>query len=119
MRVPFGAAVSLFPAVAGHRDLAPGQGGELGIQAGLVALDDQQVVGTAPGQVFGVAALGMQRVGGDDRAGDVFYPVQHSGEHGNLVRFGAHLHLAQHHAMGVIQGCQQVAAVFAAVPRAA
>jgi hypothetical protein len=38
---PLGAAVAAFPLVIGHRNLPPGQGGELGVQAGLVALDDQ------------------------------------------------------------------------------
>ena len=46
-------------------------------------LDDEQVVRAAPGQVGGVVALGMQRIGGDDRAGDV-HAVQQGGEHGDL-----------------------------------
>lgn len=37
--------------VAGEGYLAPGQGGELGVQAGLIALDGEQVVRAAPGQV--------------------------------------------------------------------
>jgi hypothetical protein len=40
---PLGAAVPAFPLGIGDRDVVPGQGGELGVQAGLVALDDQQV----------------------------------------------------------------------------
>ena len=38
---PLGAAVPAFPLVVGDRDVAPGQGGELGVQAGLVALDQE------------------------------------------------------------------------------
>jgi hypothetical protein len=68
---PLGAAMAAFPLVVGHRQVAPGQGGELGAQAGLVALDDQQVVRVAAVQVFGVGMLGVQSVGGDDRAGDL------------------------------------------------
>ena len=88
------------------------------MQAGLVALDDQQVVRAAPGQVGGVGALGVQRIGGDDRAGDVD-AVQQRGEHGNLVGLGAHLHLAQHHAVSMVEGGEQVPAVLAAVAGAA
>jgi hypothetical protein len=55
---PLGAAVPAFGLGIGDRNLAPGQGGELGVQAGLVALDDQQVVGAAPGKVDGVVTLG-------------------------------------------------------------
>ena len=36
---PFGTAVAPFAGVMSDRDLPPGQGGELGVQAGLVALD--------------------------------------------------------------------------------
>jgi hypothetical protein len=66
------------------RHVTPGQGGELGVQAGLVALDDQQVVRAAPGQVGGVLTLGVQSIGGDDRTGDV-QAVQQLGEQGDLV----------------------------------
>jgi hypothetical protein len=53
----------------GDRDLAPGQGRELGKQARLVALDGEQEMRAAAGQVGGVATLGVHRIGGDDRAG--------------------------------------------------
>jgi hypothetical protein len=46
---PLGAAVPAFPLGIGGRHVAPGQGSELGVQAGLVALDDQQVVRASPG----------------------------------------------------------------------
>ncbi len=61
----------------------------------------------APGQVGGVAALGVHRIGRDDRAGDV-YAVQQHREHRDLVRLGSHFHLAQDGAMGMIEGSQQV-----------
>jgi hypothetical protein len=47
--------------LAGDRDLAPGQGRELGVQAGLVALDGEQVVRVAPGQVVSVAGRHLTR----------------------------------------------------------
>jgi len=58
----------LQPAVAfaaGHvnrRDVAPWQGLELGVQGGLIALDREQVVRAAAGQILGVPALGVQGV---------------------------------------------------------
>jgi hypothetical protein len=113
-----GAAMAAFPLVVGHRHVAPGHSGELGVQAGLVALDDKQVVRAALVQVGGVAVLGVQGIGGDDGPCDV-HPVQQRGEHGNFVGLGSHLHLAQHRAMGMIERRQQVAAVLPAVPGAA
>ena len=104
--------------VAGDRHLAPGQGLELGVQAGLVALDDQQVVGATPGQVGGMFPLGMQRVGGNDRTGDI-ETVQQRAEHGDLVGLGVHLHLAQDRALRMVEGGEQVAAALAAVTRSA
>ena len=69
---PLGAAVAAVVLDIGSRYLAPGQGGELGVQAGLVALDGDQVVRAALNeQVLGVRALGMQRVRGNHRAGEV------------------------------------------------
>ena len=38
---PLAAAVPAFPLVTGHRHVTPGQRGELGVQAGLVALDQE------------------------------------------------------------------------------
>jgi hypothetical protein len=113
-----GAAVPAFPLGAGDWHVAPGEGGELGVQAGLVALDDQQVVRSAAVQVSGVGALGVQRVGGDDRAGDLD-TVQQRAEHRDLVGLGGHVHLPEHHAMGMVKGGKQVTAVLAAMARAA
>ena len=115
---PFGAAVAAFPLVIRFRHVAPGQGGKLGVQAGLVALDDQQVVRAAPGQEGGVLALGVQSIGGDDRIGDV-QAAQQRGEHGDLVGLGTHLHLAQHRAMSMVIGGEQVTAVLLPVAGAA
>jgi hypothetical protein len=44
---------------------------QLAVQAGLVALDREHVVHTPANEIFGVAVLGVQRIGGDDRTGDV------------------------------------------------
>jgi hypothetical protein len=41
------------------RDLGPGQGTQLGVQGGLVALDDEQVPAPVAVQVPGVDALGV------------------------------------------------------------
>ena len=76
-------------------------------------LDGEQVMGAAAGQVGGVAALGVHGVRGDDRTGDVDAVQQH-GEPGNLIRFDAHLHLAQDGAVSMIQGSQQVITGFPA-----
>jgi len=63
--------VAALAGLAGYRDLPPGQGCELGEQAGLVALDGEHVVRTAAGQIVSMTALGVHRVGGDDRTGDL------------------------------------------------
>jgi hypothetical protein len=81
-------------------------------------LDDQQVVRAAPGQVSGVRALGVQRVGSDDCIGDV-RPVQQRGEHRDLVGLGVHVHLAQHYAAGMVKGGEQMTAVLFAMAGAA
>ena len=65
------APVAMVAGAVHHRDLPPRQPGELGVQTGLVGLDDQQVVGAAVDQEAGVVALGVQRVGGDQRTGKV------------------------------------------------
>ena len=81
-------------------------------------LDDQQIVRSATVQVGGVLPLGVQRIGGDDRIGDLD-AVQQGGEQGDLIGLGAHVYLAKHHAMAMIEGSEQVTAAFAAVPRPA
>ena len=76
-------------------------------------LDGEQEMRAAPGQVGGVATLGVHRIGRDDRARDVD-ASQQDGEHGNFVGLRSHLHLAQDGAMGMIEGSQQVIAGFPA-----
>jgi hypothetical protein len=66
-------------------------------------------VRAAPGEVAGVLALGMQSVRGDNGVLDV-QAVQQCGEHRDFVGLGAHLHLTQHHAMGLVERGEQVAA---------
>lgn len=61
------AAVAL-PVTGG--DVAPGQVLDLGVQAGLVLLHDQDVMGALAGdQELGVFALGVQGIGGDHGSG--------------------------------------------------
>jgi hypothetical protein len=48
------AAVAMIAGAVHRRDLPPRQLGELGVQAGLVGLDDQQVLGAAVDQEPGV-----------------------------------------------------------------
>src|SRR5690606_8371231 len=50
------AVASVFDAVT-VRDGSPGQGGQLGVQVGLVAFDGQDPVGAAFGEVVDVIAL--------------------------------------------------------------
>src|SRR5262249_56040376 len=61
-----------------------GGGGEGGVQGGLVALDRDHMVRPAPGQVAGVLALGVPRVGGDHRTGDLD-AVQQGSEQGDSL----------------------------------
>ena len=99
---PLGPAVRPVVLDVGGRDLAPRQPGELGMQAGLVALDGDQVMRAAlPGQVLGVGALGVHRVCGDHRPGQVD-AVQQRREHRDLVRLRLDIDLAQDHAAGVV-----------------
>ena len=72
-------------------------------------LDGEQEMRAAPGQVGGVATLGVHRIGCDDRAGDV-YAVQQEREHRDLVRLRADFDLAQDGTMSMIEGSQQVIA---------
>jgi hypothetical protein len=112
------AAVTAAAGVAGDRHLAPGQGLEQGVQAGLVAFDGEDVVRAAAGRVAGVLALGVQRVGGDDRPADGD-AVQQRGQHRDFVGLRLDPNLAQHHAVGVVQGGEEVPAILAASGRAA
>jgi hypothetical protein len=81
-------------------------------------LDRDHIVRAAPGKVAGVLALGVQGLRGDDRVGD-FQAVQQLSEHRDLIGLGPHLHLAQHHAPGLVERREQVTAALVVVPRAA
>jgi len=100
------AAVAGLSGAAGDRHRAPGQGLELGVQAGLAAFDGEDVARAAAGQVAGVPALGVQRAGGDDRPADGD-AVQQRGQHRDLAGLRLDPNLAQHHAAVVVQGGQQ------------
>jgi hypothetical protein len=103
-----GAAVAAVAGVVGDGDLAPGQGGELVVQAGLVGLDDQQVGGVLVGdQPVGVLTLGVHGVGGQDPPGQV-QALQQRLEPGDLVGLGVDVDLGQDAAAGVVHRGQQV-----------
>ena len=113
---PLRAPVAPLAGGMSDRDLAPGQLSELGVQAGLVALDREQVMRAALGdQVLRVAALGVHGVRGDHRPGHADV-VRQGGEHGDLVRFRLHVHLSQDRAMSVIERGQQMPARTAGQP---
>lgn len=82
-----GAAVAGAPGAALERDVLPRQGLQLLAQVLLVAFDDRDVVGPATEEVAGVFALGVQRVAGDDRPGEVGDGVQQRLEAGELFGF--------------------------------
>ena len=77
------------------------------MQCWPVAFDDEYVVRAAFVHIEGVAVLGVQRVGGDHRAGDV-ETVQQRGEHGDFVRLRVDLGLAQHDARTVVERGEQM-----------
>ena len=77
-------------------------------------LDGQDVMrATLSDQVAGVLALGVQRIGGDDRPGQGD-PVQQHGQHRDLVGLGLHIDLAQDYAMRMVERREQVPAGFCA-----
>ena len=78
------------------RDVPPGQVLDLGVQAWLVLLHDQDVMRLLlRDQELGVIALGMQRVGGDDAPGQV-QGLQQRREPGDLVGLAVHAGLGEH-----------------------
>jgi len=83
------AAVALVAGAVHDRDGPPRQPGQLAVQGWLVGLDDQQVLGAAVDQEAGVVALGVQRVGGDQRTGKV-QALKQRLERGDLVAGGGH-----------------------------
>ena len=68
----------------GDGHLGPGQSFQLGQERRQVAFDRQQVVRATAGEVADMAPLGVQRVGGDDRPGDV-HAVQQRAERVDLI----------------------------------
>jgi hypothetical protein len=87
------AAVGVLAGAVHHRDLPPRQADELGVQTGLVGLDDQQVAGAALDQEAGVVASGVHSVGGNNRTGKIQVGQQRL-ELGDLAAGGGHLALA-------------------------
>lgn len=96
-------------------DLFPGHGPQLTVQAGLVALGDEDVVRAEPAQVAGVGTVGVKCVGGDDRAGDV-QAIQQRGKSVDLIGLCVHRGLSQDSAGLLVQSSEQVhrAAIVAA-----
>jgi len=89
-------------------DAAPGQVLELSVQARLVLLHNQDVVGFLRGdQELGVLALGMQGVRSDDAPGQVQW-LQQRGELGDLVGLVIHADLGEHRTGSLIGDRQQV-----------
>lgn len=89
------------------RDVAPGQPGQLGAQFRAVVFDDEYIVAAALVQVGRVAVLGVQRIGGDDGAGEID-PIQQWREGGDLVALVVDLGLAQHDTAGVFERGEQM-----------
>lgn len=88
-----------------ERDVPPGQLCDLGIQAGMVLLDDSHVVGTTADQIGAVIALGMQGIGGQYGILQVEWAQQRL-EGGDFVALGSDLTLGQDHAVVVRRGQQ-------------
>jgi hypothetical protein len=102
------AAVAAVTGTVQHGDAVPGQAGAAGQQGRLVGLDHQQVVRLFLGhQELGSLRVGLERVGGDDHAGEVEIGQQRPNA-GDLLRGAADLVLGQHHAAGVVHRRQQV-----------
>ena len=100
----------------GH--LRPGQSGQRRAQRRLVALDGEQVVGSAVVQIVRVRALAVQGIGGDHEVAQVRHGVQDGGERGQLVS-AAHFGLGQRQALGVIEDRDQLGLSTVAVAGAA
>jgi hypothetical protein len=92
----------------GDRDVPPGQVLDLGVQAGLVLLDHQDVMGPlAADKEPGVLALGVQGTGGDDAPCQV-QRLEPRREPGDLVGLAVHPDLAEHNTTALIEGGQKV-----------
>src|SRR5258708_3221925 len=105
--VLFAAVAAVVLPVTGG-DVAPGQVLDLGIQAGLVLLHDQDVMSVlVRDQELGVITLGMQRVCGDHAPGQV-QVVQQGGELGDLIGLAVHTDLPEAGASLLIDDRQQM-----------
>jgi hypothetical protein len=113
-----GASVTVFGAAVQDGDVFPGKGFQLRVQAGLVGLDGEDVVAAGLDDGLGGLPLAVQRVGGDDRVGDVDR-VEKCSQHGDLVGLGSDGELGEHGAGGLAQSAQQVHQVPGRVARAA
>ena len=100
-------AVALVVGDVDSGDVFPRQRFQFAVQAGLVALHGQYVVRAAAVQVLGVAVLGMQRVGGDDRTGDV-QTVEQRGESRYFIGLSIHDRLGEHRAVGDVERGKQM-----------
>jgi hypothetical protein len=101
-------AVATVTGAIQHGNTVPGQAGAARQQGRLVGLDDKQVVGLLVGdQELGSLRVGLQRVGGDHRPGQVEWGQQWL-EGGDVLGRAADLALGQHRAAGVVHRRQQV-----------
>jgi hypothetical protein len=86
-----------------------GQRLELVEQAGLIALDGEQVVGPAlEHQVVGVAPLCVQRVRRDHRVLQIVDALAQHREHWDFIGLALDVDLTKHHGAAVINRGQQV-----------
>src|SRR5439155_10093147 len=90
------AAVSVCGVPVGFGNGAPGQSGELVVQAGLVAFDGKDPVGAPLGEIGDVLALAVQRVGGHDHAAQVAELVEQRRKAGDLVGLAVDVDAGQH-----------------------
>jgi hypothetical protein len=102
------ATVATVMGVVGDGDRAPGQGGQLAVEAGLVGLHDQYVVGLLDAdQPVGVGMLDVERIG-SDHGGSEVQPLQQRLELSDLVGGVLHVGLAQDGVAGVVHRREQM-----------
>jgi len=113
---PLRAPVAPFAGGMSDRDLAPGQLSELGVQAGLVGLDGEQVMRAALGdQVLRWARWACMASAVTTALATLTWSSKVANM-GDLVRFGLHGCLSQDRAMSVIERGQQMPARTAGQP---
>jgi hypothetical protein len=101
----------------GVRDLSPGQAGKLLVQVGLVALDGEDPVRAAFGEVGDVVALAMHGVGGDHRVTQVADLVEQRLEAGDFVGLAVEVGAGQDHCGVLIAGTSATHSAIAAYER--